>query len=162
MSKKPAISPSSKAVAKPASKVVPPAVLSTGPLLNDLRDLIAEARQQVARTVNTGLVVLYWHVGNRIRRDLLNEKRAGYGKKVFQDVSAKLVAEFGRGWGRRNLEQMVRFAEVFTDFEIAQSLPAQLSWTHLVEIIRIDDPLKREFYTEMCRIENWSTRTLVA
>ena len=74
--------------------------------------------------MNTGLVVLYWHVGNRIRRDLLNEKRAGYGKKVFQDVSAKLVAEFGRGWGRRNLEQMVRFAEVFTDFEIAQSLPA--------------------------------------
>ena len=57
---------------------------------------------------------------------------------------------------------MVRFAEVFTDFEIAQSLPAQLSWTHLVEIIRIDDPLKREFYTEMCRIENWSTRTLEA
>lgn len=77
MSKKPAISPSSKAVAKPASKVAPPAVLSTGPLLTDLRDLIAEARQQVARTVNTGLVVLYWHVGNRIRRDLLNEKRAG-------------------------------------------------------------------------------------
>ena len=162
MSKKPAISPSSKAVAKPASKVAPPVVLSTGPLLTDLRDLIAEARQQVARTVNTGLVVLYWHVGNRIRRDLLNEKRAGYGKKVFQDVSAKLVAEFGRGWGRRNLEQLVRFAEVFTDFEIAQSLPAQLSWTHLVEIIRIDDPLKREFYTEMCRIENWSTRTLEA
>jgi hypothetical protein len=55
---------------------------------------------------------------------------------------------------------MIRFAEVFPDLHIAQAVPAQLSWTHLVAIIRLDNPLKRDFYAEMCRIENWSTRTL--
>jgi predicted nuclease of restriction endonuclease-like (RecB) superfamily len=162
MSKKPAISRMHETVTQIAPTTVSSAALSADPLLTDLRSLISEARQQVASTVNTALVALHWHVGNRIRRDLLKEKRAGYGEKILAAVSAKLVAEFGRGWGRRNLEQMVRFAEVFPDFQIAQSLPAQLSWTHLVEIIRVDDPLKREFYAEMCRIEKWSTRTLEA
>jgi predicted nuclease of restriction endonuclease-like (RecB) superfamily len=143
------------ALIKPTPKQVPAA-----PLLTDLRQLIVEAREQVARTVNFGLTFLYWHIGNRIRRDLLKEKRAGYGEKIVQAVAAQLVAEFGRGYGRRNLFQMVRFAEVFPDLKIVQAVPAQLSWTHIVEIIRLDNPLKRDFYTEMCRIENWSTRTL--
>jgi predicted nuclease of restriction endonuclease-like (RecB) superfamily len=75
-------------------------------------------------------------------------------------LSAQLEAEFGRGFGRRNLFIMVRFAEVFPDLKIVQSLIAQLGWTHFLHIIRLDDPLKRDFYAEMCRIERWSTRTL--
>lgn len=55
---------------------------------------------------------------------------------------------------------MVRFTEVFPDQQIAQTLSAQLSWSHFVELIPIDDPLKREFYPELCRAERWSTRTL--
>ena len=55
---------------------------------------------------------------------------------------------------------MVRFAEVFPDAKIVHALSAQLSWTHLRQIIYLDDPLKRDFYAEMCRIERWSTRTL--
>jgi len=55
---------------------------------------------------------------------------------------------------------MVRFAEVFPDERIVSSLMTQLSWTHLIYIIPIDDPLKRDFYAEMCRIERWSVRTL--
>ena len=143
------------ALAKSAPKRVP-----SDPLLTDLRQMIAEAREQVARTVNSGLTLLCWHIGTRIRRDLLKEKRAEYGKKIVQAVAAQLTLEFGRGYRRRNLFQMVRFAEVFPDLQNVQAVPAQLSWTHLVEIIRLEDPLKRDFYTEMCRIERWSTRTL--
>ncbi len=55
---------------------------------------------------------------------------------------------------------MVRFAEVFPDERIAQTLSAQLSWSHFVELLPLDDPLKRDFYAEMCRVERWSTRTL--
>ena len=55
---------------------------------------------------------------------------------------------------------MVRFSEAFPDGQTVQTLSAQLSWSHFVEIIRQKDPLKREFYTEMCRVENWSVRTL--
>lgn len=75
-------------------------------------------------------------------------------------MSAQLREEYGKGFGQRNLEQMVRFAEVFPDIQIAQTLSAQLSWSHFTEIIRLEDRLKRDFYAEMCRVERWSVRTL--
>jgi len=68
--------------------------------------------------------------------------------------------EFGRGFSEKSLRHMIRFAETFPDFRIVSALLRQLSWTHFVSLIYLDDPLKREFYAEMCRIENWSTRTL--
>ena len=114
----------------------------------------------MARAVNSGLVALYWHIGQRIRQDILKEKRAEYGKQIFYALSRKLTAEFGRGYSERNLANMVRFAEVFPDSKILQSLIAKLGWTHFQKIIYLDDPLKRDFYAEMCRMENWSTRML--
>lgn len=129
-------------------------------LLLDLRELILEARQRVAQTVNAGLTLMYWNIGTRIRQDILKEKRAEYGKQIYQALSERLSAEFGRGYTERNLANMVRFAEVFPDPEILHSLRAKLGWTHFREIIYLDDPLKRDFYAEMCRIENWNTRTL--
>lgn len=129
-------------------------------LLQDVWTLIADARRDVARSVNAALVVLYWNVGRRIRQDILKEKRAGYGEGIVSALGRQLEAEFGRGFGARNLFRMVRFAEAFPDFKIVSALMTQLGWTHFLHIIPIDDPLKREFYAEMCRIENWSTRTL--
>jgi len=129
-------------------------------ILKDLRVLIAKARQDVARQVNSALVLLYWRVGKRIKQDILEEKRAEYGEKIVATLSRQLCEEFGPGWSRRNLFNMIRFAEVFPKQKIVHSLSAQLGWTHLRQIIYLDDPLKRDFYTEMCRIERWSTRTL--
>ncbi len=132
------------------------------PLLDDVRELILAARHKVAKTVNAGLTMLYWQIGSRIRRDILKEKRAGYGEKIVHTLSAQLAAEFGQGFAEKNLRRMVQFAEVFPDQKIVVSLLRQLGWTHFLRIIPIDDPLKREFYAEMCRIEKWSTRTLAA
>jgi len=129
-------------------------------LFTELRSLIISARQQVAQTVNVALTTLYWQVGNRIRREMLKEKRAEYGAGIVRTISAQLEAEFGRGFSRRNIFQMVRFSEVFPDLEIVQSLIAQLGWTHFQHIIRLDNQLKRNFYSELCRLENWDTRTL--
>ncbi len=129
-------------------------------LLADLREMILAARQSVATTANATLTMMHWQIGNRIRKDILREKRAEYGEKIVSSLASQLEAEFGRGFGRRNLFNMVRFAEVFPDIKIVQSLIAQLGWTHFLHIIRLDDPLKRDFYAEMCRIERWSTRTL--
>ncbi|MFO0178217.1 MAG: DUF1016 N-terminal domain-containing protein, partial [Planctomyces sp.] len=53
-----------------------------------------------------------------------------------------------------------RFAEVFPDEQIVDALRSQLSWTHFRELLPIDDGLKRDFYTELCRVERWSVRTL--
>lgn len=129
-------------------------------LLTEVRELILQAREDVARTVDAGLTTLYWHIGNRIRKDILKEKRAEYGQQILQSLSAKLMAEFGRGYSERNLFRMIRFAEVFPDPKIVSALRTQLGWTHFRQIIAMDDPLKRDFYAEMCRIERWSTRTL--
>ena len=144
----------------PLTKVAAKPALGVAPLLADVRGLILAARESVARTVNAVLTLLYWEIGKRIRRDILKEKRAGYGEKILSALSAKLEAEFGRGFGERNLASMIRFAEVFPERDILQSLIAKLGWTHFQRIIYLDEELKRDFYTEMCRIENWSTRTL--
>ena len=129
-------------------------------LFKDLRALIIEARQDVARQVNSALVLLYWRVGKRIHQDILKEKRAEYGEHIIAALSQQLVAEFGSGFTARNLANMVRFAEVFQDEKILHTLCAKLSWSHFRLIIYIDDDLKRDFYAEMCRIERWSVRTL--
>lgn len=76
--------------------------------LTDIRDLIEESREQVSRTVNSAIVWLYWNIGERIRQDVLKEKRAGYGEEILQTLSARLTAEYGRGFDHRNLSYMVR------------------------------------------------------
>jgi predicted nuclease of restriction endonuclease-like (RecB) superfamily len=129
-------------------------------LLGDLRTLILEVRQDTAQRVNSALVVLYWKVGERIRKDVLKEKRAEYGDRILPTLSAKLVVEFGAGFSQRNLANMVRFAEVFPDPKILHTLCAKLSWSHFRQIIYLKEDLQRNFYAEMCRIENWSVRML--
>jgi predicted nuclease of restriction endonuclease-like (RecB) superfamily len=144
--------PLTKVSAKPARGVAP--------LLADVRGLILAAREQVARAVDSGLVTLYWHIGRRIRQDILKEKRAEYGAKIVSALGTQLSREFGRGFNARNLFRMVRFAEVFPDEQIVSALRTQLGWTHFRMMIPMEDELKRDFYAEMCRIERWSTRTL--
>jgi len=129
-------------------------------LLADVRELILAAREGVAQAVNAGLVTLYWQIGKRIRKDVLQEKRAEYGQKIVAALGRQLETEFGRGFTEKNLWRMVQFAEAFPDEQIVAALRRQLGWTHFRQLVPIEDPLKRDFYAEMCRIERWSTRTL--
>ena len=129
-------------------------------LLKDIRSLIDSARDQTARAVNSALVNLYWHIGKRIREDVLHEKRAGYGDEIVSTVSKQLIIEYGKGFSKPNLSRMIWLAESFPDAEIVQALAGRLSWSHFVEILPMKNRLKRDFYTEMCRIERWSVRTL--
>src|SRR5260221_3412752 len=115
------------------------------PVLGELRALIAAARQHVARSVDSALVMLYWQVGQRIRTHILKERRADYGKQIVHAVSEQLAAEFGSGFGRTNLFNMLRFAEVFPDREIVHALCGQLGWSHFGQIIYLKEPLQREF-----------------
>jgi predicted nuclease of restriction endonuclease-like (RecB) superfamily len=73
-----------------------------------------------------------------------------------------LTVDFGKGYSWPNLSRMVRLAEVFPDQQMVAALSRQLGWSHFVEIIPLDDALQREFYSEMCRVERWSVRTLRA
>ena len=104
--------------------------------------------------------MLYWSIGRRVREDILKGTRAAYGDEIVSALGRQLAAEFGRGYSRRNLFNMIRFAEVYPEREIVHALSAQLGWTHLRQIMYLEDPLKRDYYAEMCRLERWSTRTL--
>lgn len=129
-------------------------------LLGDIRSLIEQGRQQLASAVNSALTVLYWHIGQRIRSELLKGERAAYGEQIVSAVSRQLEADYGRGFSEKNLRHMLRFAEAFPDAAIVSAAQRQLSWTHFKALIYIDDPLKRDFYLQMCQQEAWSTRTL--
>ncbi|WP_397571186.1 YhcG family protein [Schlesneria sp. T3-172] len=129
-------------------------------LLGDLRQVIEAAREQTARAVNSTLVIMYWQIGKRIREEVLQNERAEYGKEVVQDLAIHLTAEFGNGFSRYSLSRMMSFAEKFGDEQIVAALSQQLSWSHFVELIPLEDPLKRDFYAEVCRLERWSVRTL--
>lgn len=133
---------------------------STKVLLNDLRILIEQARSRAAQQINTELIMLNWHIGSRVRTEILKQTRAGYGEQVVDTIAKQLAVEYGRGYSRPSLFRMVKFAEVFPDFEIVSTLSRQLSWSHLVELIYLKDDLRRQFYAEMCRIEGWSVHTL--
>ncbi|NUQ63141.1 MAG: DUF1016 domain-containing protein [Pirellulales bacterium] len=129
-------------------------------LLGEIRGLIEQTRRGVARAVNSAMVGLYWSIGKRIREDILHQQRAEYGEQIVAALSQQLTTEYGRGFGRRNLFRMMQFAEFFPAEQIVSALSAQLGWSHFVEILSLEDPLKRDFYAEMCRIERWSVRTL--
>ena len=157
-----------KTIAKKTGKGISPASQDAGissvppALLGDLQSLIESARIRVAVGVNAEMVMLYWDIGERIRTEILGDKRATYGKQVVNTVSDQLTMQYGRGFTRANLFHMLQFFETFPDRKIVYSLSGQLSWTHFRNIIYIEDSLAREFYTGMCRLERWSVRTLQA
>lgn len=131
-------------------------------LLGDLKSLIESARIRVAVGVNAELVMLHWHIGHRLREDIMNYGRSVYGEKIVGLVALDLTHAYGRGFSEKSLRHMVRFAEAYEDETIVSTLSRQLSWSHFLNLIYIDEPLKRDFYTEMCRLERWSVRTLRA
>lgn len=163
--------PAAREASKPAGKkrappkiedvaVSPVPSADAGTLALDIGRMITAARRQVAQTVNTALTTLYWQIGTRIRQDVLKERRAEYGAELVAVLGQQLEERFGRGFGEKNLRRMVQFAEAFPDPQIVVSLVRQLTWTHFIALIPLREPLKRDFYAEMCRIERWSVRTL--
>ena len=132
----------------------------TQSLLADLHQLVKQTQNHLASTANSALTQLYWHIGERLRRDVLGAKRADYGKQILATVSQEFVQHYGKGFTSSSLSRMMAFAEVFPSFDVVATLSQQLSWSHFVEILPLKQPLEREFYAEMCRIERWSVRTL--
>ena len=167
MSKKPARS-KPRALSKPGKTVSPrktnsgrptPQMNETG-LLEDLRSLILSARQRIAVVANSTTTLLYWHLGQRLLKENLQNQRAAYGKQILATVSRELTAEFGRGFSYATVNRAIQFSELFPDPEIVSTLSTQLSWSHFMELLPIKQPLARDFYAEMCRIEHWDVRTL--
>jgi len=137
-----------------------PEQIDNSQLFKEISQLIESARQHSLQYLNKTNVLLYWHIGHRINQDILNNQRAKYGENIIQALALKLQMHYGRGFGRRIIERCVQFARYFPEEKVVLSLTDQLKWTHFVNLFSIENQLKREFYAEMCRIEQWSTREL--
>jgi predicted nuclease of restriction endonuclease-like (RecB) superfamily len=133
--------------------------ISNTALVSEIKSLIEQSKQQLAVTVNATLSMLYWQVGKRINEEILQNQRAEYGKQIIQTLSLQLTEGYGSGWGEKQLRQCMQLAAVFVEKEIVYTLCRELSWSHIRLIMFMSDPLKREFYIEMCKLEKWSVRT---
>lgn len=142
--------------------------------LNDLSQRIAfllnEARKKVVQTVNYTMVLTYFEIGRMIVEEEQNGKeRAGYGKSLLSVLSQNLTTEFGKGFSVTNLQQMRSFYIVYSKQQTVSANSVapqtgsdsfQLSWSHYLKLMRIDDDLERRFYEIEASKNNWSLREL--
>lgn len=134
---------------------------SLTPLVDDLRQIINQARNRVAVNVNAELTLMYWHIGERINREVLGHKRAEYGKQIVATLSQQLQSEYGdKGFEKSSITRMMKFARLFPNYQIVATLSQQLQWSHFVEVIPLKDDLQREFYLTLAASERWSIRQL--
>ena len=113
---------------------------ATESLIQDLRQIIEQARGHVAATANYAQTMMYWHVGERINREVLGNQRAEYGKQIVSQVATQLQEEYGKkGFEPRNIRRMMQFAQEFPDFEIVSQIATKLFWSHFVEVLPLKD-----------------------
>ncbi len=122
--------------------------------------LIESSKHRVAKTINSELTLLYWNIGKQINEDVLQNERANYGKNLIEALSLTLSEKYGTGFNKRNLQSFIKLNAVFQDITILHTVCAKLSWSHLRDLIYIENDLKREFYIQMAIYERWSVRTL--
>ena len=136
--------------------------ISTRPddLIREIKTLIDQGRRQAVVAVNSALTLTYWHVGRRINEELLQGKRAEYGKQVVVSLAEALVTQYGKSFETRNLRRMMQFAEVFPDFEIVSPLVSQLSWTHFTVLMSLSSSEARTYYSKQAVEHQWSKREL--
>ena len=122
-------------------------------LLGELRGLIQQARQQAHRAVDLVQVQTCWEVGRHIVEFEQGGKiRAEYGSGLLSRIAETLTAEFGSGFDTSNLRNM---RMLFQAFPIRDALRHELSWTHYRLLMRLDDPLAREWYANETDAQHW-------
>jgi predicted nuclease of restriction endonuclease-like (RecB) superfamily len=127
-------------------------------LLDALRGLIVQARQQVLRHVDVVQVRTCWHIGRHIVEfEQGGQARAAYGKRLLPQLGQALSQEFGKGFDERNLRNMRAFFQQFPNWN---ALRSELSWTHYRLLLRVDAPEARNWYMQEAATQNWSTRVL--
>jgi len=127
-------------------------------LFAEIKGILDAARLNIARTVNSTLVRAYWEVGKHIvEYEQKGKFRAEYGKGILEELSRKLMAEYGSGFTLSNLKYMRQF---YSSFPIGHAVRDELSWTHWRTILKVQDEKARQFYIDECAKERWSTRQL--
>ncbi|MFZ7198263.1 PDDEXK nuclease domain-containing protein [Avibacterium avium] len=127
-------------------------------IITDIKQIIAQSRENAVRAVDFQRVLMYWHIGKRIfEEEQQGQERADYGAYLIKSLAQQLQPEFGSGFSARQLE---RYRQFYRTFPIASALRTQLNWTQYKSLISINDPDKREFYIAESIKNHWSSRQL--
>lgn len=127
-------------------------------LIEQIGDLLKSGRMQIANSVNNVMVQTYWHVGQYIVEfEQQGSHKAEYGKGLMEKLSRDLTLLYGKGFSRSNLF-LIR--QLYIQFPKIQTLSGKLSWSHYVEILKLEDSLEIGFYIAQCERDNWSVREL--
>jgi predicted nuclease of restriction endonuclease-like (RecB) superfamily len=131
-------------------------------LFEEISAMIEQSRRTIYAQTNNVTVLLFWKIGQRINNDILENKRADYGKQIVSALATQLSGRYGRSFELRNLRRMMQVAEQFFDFEIVSALPTQLSWSHFVEVLPLKTQDAKMFYLNEAARGYYSTRKLRA
>ncbi|MDR2584909.1 MAG: PDDEXK nuclease domain-containing protein [Prevotellaceae bacterium] len=127
-------------------------------LIKQISLIVADSKRHVTNIINEALVQTYWNVGKYIVDfEQQGNVRARYGEQLLVNLSKDLTALLGKGFSRPNLQNMRLF---YAQFPICQTVSSKLSWSHIIEIINIDNKLERDFYFAETSNERWSVREL--
>ena len=129
----------------------------TNELLTDIKNLIEQSKNRVYKTVNTEMINLYWNIGKMIVEKQGGSTRAKYGDYLIEHLSNKLTEYFGKGFSTKNLKRM---RKLYLCYPKRTTLLPQLTWSHYLELIKIEDENKRNFYMKECINSNWDVREL--
>lgn len=127
-------------------------------LIAEIEKTVTDARNQVSNFVNQTMTETYWMIGKYIVEfEQDGNVKAIYGKRLLSTLSKELTLRMGRGFSRPNLNNMRKFYLLYPN---CQTVSDKLSWSHICELIKIDDELERSFYEKQCIKEKWGVRTL--
>lgn len=130
-------------------------------LLGDIRNILSQARNKVYTAANTTMVDAYWRIGQRIvEEEQQGQERAEYGTQLIKKLSHSLSGEFGNGFSLANLKNFRQFYLTYPDFLKSYALRSFLRWTHYRLIMRVENPVARDYYMNEAIAQNWSTRIL--
>ena len=131
-------------------------------IYQEIHDLLDNARQNIISNINSTMTKTYFLIGKRIvEEEQDGNKRAEYGKNLIKMLSEKLTKEFGKGFSETNLEQMRKFFKVYgIPQTLSEEFQFNLSWSHYLILMRIEDINARNFYEIEAFENNWSLREL--
>jgi len=115
-------------------------------LFKEISAMIEQSKRVIYSRANSETVLLFWKIGQRVNNEILNNKRADYGKKIVVTLSRQLNEKYGRSFEEKNLRRMLQFSEQFSDEEMVVSLSRQLSWSHFLTLIPLKSIEAKMFY----------------
>lgn len=136
-------------------------IIISDSLIADVRTIIENGRRHAFAAVGQAAIMTYWNVGCRIvEEEQQGNARADYGKGLIPALADRLTAEYGLGYGRRNLAYYRKFYLEFRDFEILHTRVQNLNWSHIRRILSVSNPEAREWYLKTAADDMWSVKTL--